>query len=348
MAIEITSAVLASVETTTSLPNKNGDESESSLNALREVNPTRVTLSQEGKALVTADKKSSTDTGYTTLLSRLFRISDPLSEPAVETKWTLSSMQNPIFAFLTKDDRQTVARAYQYVKDNNIDLSQVDNFAYDLSTYRDFQAEGTNLETLPGNGWNTDGSPRYYRMPNSDTKTATRILQSKEASQTSIDHGFIAFILNPRGHGWVNENNSGHAVDFGFLEKLIKETSPYQEVKADSKPAAGQSSIEPLYKNSLYWLNHQNIPDLPPEGWKSPDNVSNIAPTLEPTASTNEDLSKAYRVGFLALLDGSQRKSKPAKDSNGDKVINQTAQKTFAQTQLEELLKNEALQIKKT
>ncbi|AON53125.1 hypothetical protein [Herbaspirillum seropedicae] len=198
---------------------------------------------------------------YSIMLKRVFGASDQKHEPAVTTKATLGS--NPR-DFLTAEDRKFLARTYEFAAQTGSAPEDVDGLAFDLAHFRFMQATGNNIENKPGMIWNTDGSPLYYRMTEDDTTVATRILKSQSAATTSIDHGFIAYITNPRGIGWTNESNRGHATSLSFLEKLINAgaAEPLAEVAPDS--------IELNYKNSLSSIERQDEPDLPPEGWTEP------------------------------------------------------------------------------
>lgn len=190
------------------------------------------------------------------MLKRLFNVTDKSAEPPVVAKAKIGSQNRD---FLTASDRQFLAFAYHYASQNNDSPSDVDSLADDIGHYRFLQATGNHVETLPGELWNTDGSPLYWKMNKPDTEIATNILNSRSAANTSLDHGFIAYVLNPRGAGWVNSNNSGHSVDYSFLQKLIDASGGGAGSKIDEK------NIEQIYGNSLDWIKRQDQPDYPPK-----------------------------------------------------------------------------------
>src|SRR5450830_38589 len=187
---------------------------------LAETSSVSVTVSVEGLAMLAKSNSAAEgNSGYATMLKRLFYVSDPKSEPAVVTKLTDLSVRD--MNYLTKSDRQTLAAVYQYAIDNKLDLTQVDYLASDLGSFRFMQVAGVkNIETKQGDLWNTDGSPRYMKMSESDSKIASQILQSDAATRTPFDHAFIARLLSPRGGGWTSDSNRGHAVD--LLTQLIR------------------------------------------------------------------------------------------------------------------------------
>lgn len=246
---------------------------------------------------------------YRLMLQRIFNLSDPAQEAAVATRASLSTQDRDT---LTGDDRKLLAALYQYAQEQGIDLQKVDDFAADLMHFRFMQIAGTNLETRQGTLWNTDGSPLYFRMREGDAAIASRILHSQAAAQTMIDRGFIAYILNPRGGGWVTDTNQGHALDFAFLEQIIKASMP-DAGEAPQKPAA----LSAQYQNAQHWIDHQDVPVTPPPGWngKMPVRVDIPATSL---AAANEIVSRHdlaqvdlnYVRGALALMQRRLRKDK--------------------------------------
>lgn len=217
---------------------------------------TKVALSSLSVAI--SRSSQAVDDGYSTMLQRLFHVTERSKEPKVETMATMENMFGNDKAFLTHEDRRFLARAYHYTKQEGLDPYDVDMLAFDLSHFRFLQATGNNIESKPGAQWATDGTPQYWRMTQSDSDVANRLLTSTAAATTSLDHGFIAFVLNPRGGGWSAAHNVGHACNFTFLEKLINASGAHTLLKVDP------DHPEPLYQNSLHWIRHQDIPDLPP------------------------------------------------------------------------------------
>ncbi len=217
---------------------------------------TRVTLSQN--AMQGSYGRPDVQDGYTTMLTRIFHVDDRKNEPKVETRATMTNMIRGDQYFLSHQDRAILAYAYQYAQEQGLPPDEVDALAFDLGGFRFLEATGNNIEVLPGSRWAADGTPEYWRMTTADSDIATRILTSSAAASSPLDHGFIAYMLNPRGAGWRNEDNVGHACNFAFLEKLVNASGANTLIKVDP------DNPESLYQNSLYWIRHQDIPDLPP------------------------------------------------------------------------------------
>lgn len=326
--IDTTSAALFNSLPTNSATGKSDDRGTvTPIAADQTTNPvkqTSVTVSIEGLATLENDRsKTDESSGYATMLKRLFYVSDPKSEPAVVTRLTDLSVRD--MNYLTKSDRQTLAAVYQYAIDNKLDLTQVDYLASDLGSFRFMQVAGVkNIETKQGDLWNTDGSPRYMKMSESDSKIASRILQSDAAVQTPIDHAFIAYISSPRGGGWVNDFNRGHAVDFEFLEKFINASGGSTGATVEETKKVDPSVLDPLYKNALYRIDTQDVPLLPPDGWVDPqaEKEEKSEKSDTDTGVQIESLSSAQRKyvdGFLEML-GHRQKNVTLSSANEKKL----------------------------
>ena len=252
-------------------------------------NSTQVHISPTGKAL---SEHQPLD-GYNTMLQRVFYVTSKADEPPVATVAYIGTGHRD---FLRKEDRQFLANTYQFAAENGDSLKEVDALAFDLAGYRYLQATGNNIEHKPGDGWNTDGSPHYWKMDASDITIGTRILTSKSAPATSMDHGFIAYLTNPRGGGWISDNNGGHAVSFTFLEKLVDATGGGHGESVES------ASVESGYKNSLYWINHLDVPDLPPEGYVPPGQVKEVKRSDALTMKSRSELDADFLKNVLDLL----------------------------------------------
>jgi hypothetical protein len=144
-------------------------------------------------------------------------------------------------------------------------------------------------------------------MTTADSDIATRILTSSAAASSPLDHGFIAYLLNPRGAGWRNDENIGHACNFTFLEKLVNASGANTLIKVDP------DHPEPLYQNSLYWIRHQDIPDLPPPkdalASTSPTTAGNTA--REDRQGNEADVHADYVTRALELLKSHQHAHPP-------------------------------------
>lgn len=265
---------------------------------------TRVTLSQN--AVQISRDRSDVRDGYTTMLARIFHVDDRKNEPKVETRATMANMIRGDQYFLTHQDRAFLAYAYQYAQEQGLASDEVDALAFDLGGFRFREATGNNIEVLPGSRWSIDGTPEYWRMTTADSDIATRILISSAAASSPLDHSFIAYMLNPRGAGWRSEDNVGHACNFAFLEKLINASGTHTLLKVDPEHP------EPLYQNSLYWIRHQDIPDLAPPAREVDTTSTGIDSAMfRDQLHANSESSPDYVAQAMALRKLHQDAPKP-------------------------------------
>lgn len=155
--------------------------------------------------------------GKAVMLSRLWRINDPsASAPKVLSSVTTNMLTGNSYDFLSSSDRKFLEKVYAYAQEKNIDLAQVDNLATDMAAYRMLYAtNGPGLSAIgPGNIFTTDGKEIVYAFNESDYYTAERIKSDSALSSTEVDGGFLRYALDP----W---QNSVHAVDFKFLERVV-------------------------------------------------------------------------------------------------------------------------------
>jgi hypothetical protein len=264
-----------------------------------------VTISEKAKELAAAAdadaaSKNGNPDGTAIMLKRLYGVDKPQAAP-METRVTSDNIAMSDVVFLTQDDRKVLASAYQYAADNDIDPEQVDHLARDMGEYRFLSLTGGNFEKKDGEFWNTDGSPLYMKMMPSDSELAKKMLTSDDINNTTLDHGFLAFELNPRANGWTDDTNRGHVTDFAFLQKLISATSPGGGTAVDNNSEADGSSkqsspISAAFANALDRINNQDKPLLPPPDWKVPQtgtsNDTNDNDTTSDPANLKEAISK--------------------------------------------------------
>lgn len=195
------------------------------------------------------------DDAYLVLLQRVFGVTRREDEPAV-VKRTGLSMQNR--DFLSAGDRRYLADAYIYAAANGIALEEVDALADDLAAYRLSRADD---EPAPGGerALNVAGGPSYVCMSSEDMALARRMLASRAAHDTQLDHAFLAWLLSPRGGGWRSEEDSGHAVGFSALEKLLAGLAGV----GIGERAGDEASLESDYRYTLYRISLQDMQELP-------------------------------------------------------------------------------------
>ncbi|WP_050469454.1 hypothetical protein [Herbaspirillum chlorophenolicum] len=196
------------------------------------------------------------DDAYRMLLQRVFGVVRREDEPTV-ARTTGLSMQNR--EFLSFGDRRYLADAYAYAAANGLALEEVDALADDLATYRFSRANGGDGQTNTGAPANGAGSPQYYRMSGDDMVLAQRILASQAARETKLDHSFIAWLLSPRGGGWRSGEDSGHAVGFSALEKLLAGLAGV----SIGERAGDEASLEADYRYALYRISLQDMQESP-------------------------------------------------------------------------------------
>lgn len=167
------------------------------------------TPSNEGEISTDGGQSAKvTISGRAVMLSRLFRTADPALEPQVEVNKNKPS--GSVWNFLTREDRTTLAKVYEYAGNNGIDPLKVDNLAFDLACYR--HSEG--VLGYSGCDYDLTGQPVTRSFKPADEAIAQRILTSKAINDTVIDQGYLRQALDP---GY----SATHAVDFEFLQQVV-------------------------------------------------------------------------------------------------------------------------------
>lgn len=228
---------------------------------LPRITPSALTLIAQAPKLVDILPVSSIvravqDDAYLVLLQRVFGVTRREDEPAVARRTGLS-MQNR--DFLSLGDRRYLADAYVYAAANGIALEEVDALADDLAAYRLSHADDEHASSGDRAAVNVAGSPPYVRMSSEDMALARRMLASRAAHDTQLDHAFLAWLLSPRGGGWRSEEDSGHAVGFSALEKLLAGLAGV----GIGERAGDEASLESDYRYTLYRISLQDMQELP-------------------------------------------------------------------------------------
>lgn len=200
--------------------------------------------------------RAAQDDAYQTLLQRVFGVSRREDEPMVARSSGMSMHSRDFLGF---GDRRYLARAYAYAAANGLALEEVDALADDLAAYRFSRANGGDGPAQPAVSIRAVASPQYYRMSDEDKVLARRILGSRAARDTGLDHAFLAWLLSPRGGGWRSEEGRGHAVGFSALEKLLAGLAGV----GIGERASDEASLEPDYRYTLYRIGLQDMQELP-------------------------------------------------------------------------------------
>ncbi|WP_039790001.1 hypothetical protein [Herbaspirillum huttiense] len=198
------------------------------------------------------------DSAYLVLLQRVFGLSRREEEPAPLRRAGAGALNRD---FLAYDDRRLLAEAYAYAQTHEMALEEADALARDLAAYRRARAGAANTrgaaaaagKDVPGNGL-----AQTARMSNADAVIAQRLLSSRAASMTQLDHGFLAWLLDPAGGGWRDGELSGHQVSFSALEKLLAGLAGV----AIGEPAGEGRGLEASYRMALERIVLQDLPVL--------------------------------------------------------------------------------------
>ncbi|NUU00596.1 hypothetical protein [Herbaspirillum robiniae] len=195
------------------------------------------------------------DSAYMVLLQRVFGVSRREDEPGVARRAGAS----PARDYLSFGDRRYLADAYAYAQSNGIAQEEVDALAADLAAYRRSRAAGAGQRGASSSRSETSGiAPQYYRMDPIEMVAAQRMLSSRAARDTHLDHGFLAWLLDPSGGGWSDGELAGHTVGLSALEKLL---AGLAGVGVEER-AGEADELESAYRHALYRLGLQ---DEPPE-----------------------------------------------------------------------------------
>jgi len=179
--------------------------------------------------------------GRALLLQRVFDVKDPAMEPPVKSRDAAGSFFMPDHLFLTHDDRDLLARIYEFAQEQNADLKFVDNLIFSLSGYR-FHRDGRTIGAHNEGQFDLEGHQVTHHFTERDAATAKRILASEALQTTELDKGFILRITNENYSG-INHNH------FEFMEQVINRFS----AKGAEMPPLGEAFVkyEPIYNNFI-------------------------------------------------------------------------------------------------
>lgn len=165
------------------------------------------------------------DSAYLVLLQRVFGVGRREDEPAVARRATAGVASSN---YLNDSDRRYLAQAYGYVRQHGLALEDVDALARDLARYRRSRAEASQRssawERTHGDAATSSsaspGSAPVTRMSSADVATAQRLLNGAAAHATTLDHAFLAWLLDPV-NAVAEQGQEGRAVSLSALEKLL-------------------------------------------------------------------------------------------------------------------------------
>ncbi|MCA1325057.1 hypothetical protein [Herbaspirillum sp. alder98] len=179
------------------------------------------------------------ETNYQVLLQRVFGAASRDDEPAVARRLVQSATARE---FLSLADRRYLADAYGYAAANGLALDEVDLLAGSLARYRLARAGGA----LRFAGANRSEAAR---MTSAEMAMAQRMLGSSAARETRLDHGFLAWLLNPDG-GWHQAQAAGE-INLTSLQRLLAGLADVDPMQS----AGAQDTLESDYRYALYRIN---------------------------------------------------------------------------------------------
>lgn len=188
-----------------------------------------------------ATKAEVSISGRALLLQRVFDVKDPAMEPPVKSRDAPGSFFMPDHLFLTHDDRDLLARIYEFAHEQHADLRFVDNLIFSLSGYR-FHRDGRTIGAHNEGHFDLEGHQVTCHFTDRDAATAKRILASEALHTTELDKGFLLRITNEDYSG-INHCN------FDFLEQVIHRFS----AKGTDMSPLGEAFFryEPIYNNYI-------------------------------------------------------------------------------------------------
>ena len=188
-----------------------------------------------------AAKPEVSISGRALLLQRVFDVKDPAMEPPVKSREAAGSFFMPDHLFLTHDDRDLLARIYEFAQEQNADLKFVDNLIFSLADYR-FHRDGRTKYAHNDAQFDLEGHQVTHHFAERDAATAKRILASEALHTTELDKGYLLRITNEDYSG-INHCN------FDFLEQVIHRFS----AKGTDMSPLGEAFFryEPIYNNYI-------------------------------------------------------------------------------------------------
>ena len=181
---------------------------------------TETTVSPQPAQTSSVTDEASPSSGQTSIsgeglmMSRLFGNTN--ATPTVQTQLTKDTMGMDSVNFLTTEDRSMLSKLYAQAQEQGTDLRYVDDLAKDLGDYRMFS--GTMANVNNGNSYDNTGHLQTIKFTDADTATATRILNSGNVSSSSLDSGFVNYLLDP-GYSFA------HRTNFEFLESVVNNSA---------------------------------------------------------------------------------------------------------------------------
>ncbi len=196
------------------------------------------------------------DTSYLVLLQRVFGVGRRDDEPAVARR-AAPGVGN--VDFLSAGDRRYLAQAYGFARLHGMALEDVDALARDLARYRRQRADagnaGMSASVREGGSLVTAvATSTTARMGSADMATARRLLSGAAAHATTLDHAFLAWLLDPV-NAVGEDGQGGRAVSLTALEKLLAGLAGMRI----GEPQADATEPESVYRLALERIALQDL-----------------------------------------------------------------------------------------
>ncbi|MGM3192987.1 hypothetical protein ACS25B_19045 [Dickeya dadantii subsp. dieffenbachiae] len=215
-----------------------------------------------------SNNQQTTFSGKGLMMSRLF--GDSSATPAVQTQLTDTTMKMSSVNFLTSEDRDMLSALYANAQQSGVDLQYVDDLARDLGDYRMFGSVSVSVNN--GKMYDMSGRVQTFQFTDTDSATATQILNSKSINTTTLDTGFLHYQLDP-GFSF------NHRTNFAFLAEVLDTFG--QGAPHSGEPMSSSFSVyQPQGSNNFVVKTAGDSPlNVEEPDFRSVDGVLSITPT---------------------------------------------------------------------
>ncbi|NWB29570.1 hypothetical protein [Pseudomonas gingeri] len=198
--------------------------------------------------------------------------------------------------YLTKADRDLLARIYEFAQEQGAAPRYVTSLARELADYRQFK-NGALLGSLnSGDIYDIEGHQLSYSFIDKDAATAARILDGEAIKGSALDQGFLRYLLDP-GYSAFN------ICDFDFLEKVVTRFS------TTGDPEVALAPHFQTYQRHQSYIEHKSREILNPLALerlaKQKQEATGQNPTAPPPApgsEKTETLKDIWRRSLLQMV----------------------------------------------
>ena len=185
--------------------------------------------------------------GRELMISRLWEVNDQNYDPVQVSRFERDSYRGKVYSFLNQEDRKLVSELYEYARDKEIGFEKVDSFAFGLAHYRQYP------DSQPGYlGGASDKSFTAEFWPE-DEKIILNLLTSNAIKDTTIDHGFLAYMFE------LPNKTARTNFSFEFLQEVV-----FSHSASGSDGSADPDAVVPLRPWQKLEMFRQGYRD---QGW---------------------------------------------------------------------------------